>query len=593
MPYSTTGLIHHASSTSPADLLANAREFIKDKLYFTWLSQHPAQYPSVHFFTIDHVLVYINFYSDFGPSNLAHVVRFCDLIVEKMKNPRTADKKLVLYSSHDSDKRANAAFLICAYMLIVHRQTPEEAFRPLLGIQPPFLPYRDAGYGAATYHITIPDCLRGLHKGLTLGLLDLDSVDVEEYEFYEKVENGDFNWITNKFIALASPKDDPAPRTSSGFQQHHAALRTGTGWASGFAGLLARNNAVAPQRAAKPSKFHPAYRIDDLIKYLKERGVTTIIRLNNRTYDRTKFVQAGIEHVELYFPDGTTPPDGVLMRFLEICENRPGSIAVHCKAGLGRTGTLIAAYLMKHYKFTASEVISFLRIVRPGSVVGPQQNYLQSMQAKLWKLHPSGTLPPQISLLKPPTYPSLRRWPKPSIEPPSNTVTDQVEDDVQEELETEAVRLDEERGEIEKALREAGRMRGTAGEKLEEMAIPLQPRKHIGREDEKDREKEVRSQVQAARELALKQTENQRRTSPTHVSQTKPLYNYTTTTTTPISAVTASSRTHTPRSIPEKEREKDSRSAKSPPVKDFVVVGRSQTPVRGVRNNGWEKEGGR
>lgn len=31
---------------------------------------------------------------------------------------------------------------------------------------------------------------------------------------------------------------------------------------------------------------------------------------------------------------------------------------------------------MKKYKFTASEVIAFLRIMRPGSVVGPQQNYL-------------------------------------------------------------------------------------------------------------------------------------------------------------------------------------------------------------------------
>lgn len=32
-------------------------------------------------------------------------------------------------------------------------------------------------------------------------------------------------------------------------------------------------------------------------------------------------------------------------------------------AGLGRTGTLIGCYIMKHYKFTAAEVIAWIRSV--------------------------------------------------------------------------------------------------------------------------------------------------------------------------------------------------------------------------------------
>lgn len=46
-------------------------------------------------------------------------------------------------------------------------------------------------------------------------------------------------------------------------------------------------------------------------------------------------------------------------------------------AGLGRTGSLIGAYIMKHYHFTALEAIAWLRVCRPGSVIGHQQQWLE------------------------------------------------------------------------------------------------------------------------------------------------------------------------------------------------------------------------
>lgn len=51
-------------------------------------------------------------------------------------------------------------------------------------------------------------------------------------------------------------------------------------------------------------------------------------------------------------------------------------MAIHCKAGLGRTGTLIGLFAMKHYKFPAAAFIGWIRIARPGSILGPQQHYL-------------------------------------------------------------------------------------------------------------------------------------------------------------------------------------------------------------------------
>ncbi|KAJ3170556.1 Dual specificity protein phosphatase cdc14a [Geranomyces variabilis] len=533
MPYSTAPFVHHATSASSADILSNAREFIKDRLYFTWLSQAPPQFSDAHFFSIDHVLVYIAFFSDFGPNNISHVVRFCDLVEEKLS-------------------------------LIVHNQPPDIAFAPLAGAQPGFLPYRDAGYGAATYHITILDCLRGLYKGLTLGLLDLDGVDVDEYEFYEKVENGDFNWLTPKFLALANPKDDPPPSSSSartapsstGYQKSSASgpayiagpAAATASWAGGFVSLLSRTAAAvhaAPSSSSSspstpssqasttprasattssssaspssttttPKKLRPAYRMADLIAYLRAHSLTTLVRLNNRTYDRTPLQEAGIEHVELYFPDGTTPPDGILMKFLELCETRANPIAVHCKAGLGRTGTLIAAYLMKHYKFSAAEIIAFLRILRPGCVVGPQQNYLQSMQIKLHRMHPTATLPTHISLLQPPTYPNQQRWktrtpgsrstPTPATSAAPRTRHAPTVEEELAALERLSLVDDQQAGVNVHEV-------GAGGAKLDALPIPGQPRKNVAGASAaaavsaRDKEREMRAQISAAKELAKK-----------------------------------------------------------------------------------------
>ncbi|XP_006169096.1 dual specificity protein phosphatase CDC14A isoform X4 [Tupaia chinensis] len=316
-----------------------------DRLYFATLRNRPKSTVNTHYFSIDEELVYENFYADFGPLNLAMVYRYCCKLNKKLKSYSLSRKKIVHYTCFDQRKRANAAFLIGAYAVIYLKKTPEEAYRALLsGSNPPYIPFRDASFGNCTYNLTILDCLQGIRKGLQHGFFDFETFDVDEYEHYERVENGDFNWIVpGKFLAFSGPH--PKSKIENGYPLH------------------------------APEAYFP---------YFKKHNVTAIVRLNKKIYEAKRFTDAGFEHYDLFFIDGSTPSDNIVRRFLNICENTDGAIAVHCKAGLGRTGTLIACYVMKHYRFTHGEIIAWIRICRPGSIIGPQQHFLEEKQTSLW-----------------------------------------------------------------------------------------------------------------------------------------------------------------------------------------------------------------
>ena len=86
-------------------------------------------------------------------------------------------------------------------------------------------------------------------------------------------------------------------------------------------------------------------------------------------YKPESFTSGGFRHHELFFPDGSCPSSDIVLKFLSIVEEETAALAVHCKAGLGRTGVLICCYIMKHYSFTAREVCPRPDTLPPSAVL--------------------------------------------------------------------------------------------------------------------------------------------------------------------------------------------------------------------------------
>lgn len=324
-----------------------ATEFIKDRLYFATVSAVPTDTADTIFFSIDRELHYEPFHRDFGPLNMAMLYRYVNKLSAIMKSPAAKGKKICHWSGTHSFLRANSVYLMVAFMVVKMGMSPTEACEAVPSITPALTPFRDASYNnLCAYKLTVEDCARGLSQGLLHGWVDLARFNIVEYEHYEQVENGDLNWtLPGKFISFAGPHNER--RRDNGY---------------------------------------PLLAPEDYFAYFKRGGITDVIRLNNVLYDGQRFVKAGINHHELFFTDGSIPPPAILQNFLDIAEGAKGGVAVHCKAGLGRTGSLIACYMMKHYRLTASECIAFLRVSRPGSVLGPQQFWLEDIQSEMWAL---------------------------------------------------------------------------------------------------------------------------------------------------------------------------------------------------------------
>ena len=122
-------------------------------------------------------------------------------------------------------------------------------------------------------------------------------------------------------------------------------------------------------------------------EWLRSRGITAVLTLTEKA--ATEF--EGIEALHEAVPDMQAPTLDQLHRGVSYIDGvlaEGGAVAVHCDAGMGRTGTFLAAYLVSR-GHDADAAVRAVREQRPGSIETVEQEIAVRRFAELMGVDPA------------------------------------------------------------------------------------------------------------------------------------------------------------------------------------------------------------
>jgi atypical dual specificity phosphatase len=127
---------------------------------------------------------------------------------------------------------------------------------------------------------------------------------------------------------------------------------------------------------------------EDEFRWVVDKGIKSIVSVREVPLPSKWFDGGEIDYLHLMVEDYGAPSMEVLDEIVDYIDKKIRSgkaVLVHCAAGKGRTGAVLAAYIIKKEKLTAEQAIEKIRLMRPGSVQSLTQETALSMYEKYLK----------------------------------------------------------------------------------------------------------------------------------------------------------------------------------------------------------------